>query len=314
MYALTLLIPILIVLVLFRVLDLFVLINKWLLIASCLYGVVISLLLSFLHFVFPLSTELHPIVALYIQELLKSLFVYALLKRGRTNFMLDTAAYATAVGLGFCMVRIFMEMNGEMLITSLWVTEAFGTYFAQTLAVVLTSLSLLWLKSRGWLNYFLITPLPAILLLSLSDRMSVVSSLFLLFSFSLIAFKWIADMEAYGMSKKMDKELSTELNSLAAMRAGVFADTPVGRYLKTLQVHFAPEVYLDMICCVRLALELSTWKKSDRLLKMSGFPPLHTQHIQEAQTELTILYGKIGLGARQYLRPIVERDTLGRKF
>jgi hypothetical protein len=104
---------------------------------------------------------------------------------------------------------------------------------------------------------------------------------------------------------------------LEMITRGVLSDTPVGKYLHTLEERFPPPVVADMLCALRLSVELSIQAKGILLLREAGFAPGPDPEAAARFTELSYLersIGKTGLIALQPFLHGSERSAWQREL
>jgi hypothetical protein len=93
---------------------------------------------------------------------------------------------------------------------------------------------------------------------------------------------------------------------LEMLMSGNLMETPVGIYLGSLQSKFQPEVVVDMVCYLRIHVELSIEAKGILLMRQSGFelPPDAT--VEEKFAELRSLAKNIGQTGKLALLPFLH--------
>jgi len=250
-----------------------------------------------------------------VEETLKGSVVVFLLHRNRIGFLVDAAIRGFAVGAGFAAienVQYFLALADADAV--LWILRGFGT------AVMhggVTSMMAVLAKHatdrsgratvRSWLpalafaivlhslfNHFLLTPhQSAIVLLVL---LPIVFSL--VFRSSQRATRtWL------GIGFDTDSEL------LEMMSSGRTSETRIGVYLSSLRSRFQPEMLVDMLCLVRLHLELSVRAKGLLLAREAGFDMEPDADVRAQLEELRHLERTIGRTGNLALKPIFNMSS-----
>ncbi|MGI9246002.1 MAG: hypothetical protein ACR2I8_04765, partial [Steroidobacteraceae bacterium] len=93
---------------------------------------------------------------------------------------------------------------------------------------------------------------------------------------------------------------------LGAIQGGEFSGTHAGRYVESLKDRFDGEAVADMLCYLRLHVELAMRAKGVLMLKESGFdePPMDDE-LKSQVAELHYLERSLGKAGLLALRPIV---------
>ena len=256
-------------------------------------------------------------IAPITEELLKSAVIIYLIARHRIAFLVDAAIIGFAVGAGFAAVEnihyfVALEENG----VALWVVRGFGTalmHGSVSAMVAIISKQLvdahggarLWVFLPGLalatalhsaFNHFFIAPtLTTVLIL-------VVLPVFFVAVFH---FSETRTREWLGTGFDTDAEL---LESITAGRA---SDSRIGAYLADLRERFPPSTVVDIVCLLRLRLELSIRAKGILLARQAGFEIPADPDMEGRFAELKFLehsIGRTGLLAMSPLFHFSDRD------
>jgi len=256
-------------------------------------------------------------IAPITEELLKSAVIIYLIARHRVAFLVDAAIIGFAVGAGFAAVEnihyfVALEENG----VALWVVRGFGTALmhgsvSAMMAIISRQLvdahggASLWVFLPGLalatalhsaFNHFFIAPtLTTVLIL-------VVLPVFFVTVFH---FSETRTREWLGTGFDTDAEL---LESITAGRA---SDSRIGAYLADLRERFPPSTVVDMVCLLRLRLELSIRAKGILLARQAGFEIPADPDMEGRFAELKFLehsIGRTGLLAMSPLFHFSDRD------
>jgi RsiW-degrading membrane proteinase PrsW (M82 family) len=253
-----------------------------------------------------------------VEELLKGTILVGLLARRRLGFLVDAAISGFAIGAGFAAVEnlhYLTVLRDTSLV--LWTVRGFGTAVMHgstlaIMAVVAKSLA----DRRGGVAAAAIAPgwLLAVVLHSLFNHFFVspnASAALLLIglpAFFALVFRAseATTREWLGTSFDTDQEL------LALVVAGRASESRIGAYLEELRSRFPGTVVVDLLCLLRLHLELSIRAKGLLLMRKAGFniPPDHD--FDERFAELRNLERLVGPTACRALAPALnlsDRDV-----
>jgi hypothetical protein len=103
--------------------------------------------------------------------------------------------------------------------------------------------------------------------------------------------------------------LDDELQLLEAIRSGRVLSTRVGAYLQSLTSRFPAASVADMVCLVRVQLELSIRAKGLLLAREAGFDAPLGEDVRANLQELRYLEQAIGTTGLLAVRPILRRSS-----
>ena len=263
------------------------------------------------------ATVLARYIAPVVEEILKSTVIIYLVARHRVAFLVDAAIIGFAVGAGFAAVEnihyfVALEETG----VALWVVRGFGTalmhgsvsamvaiiskqlvdaHGGASLWVFLPGLALATALHSAFNHFFIAPTLTTVLIL-------VVLPVFFVAVFH---FSETRTREWLGTGFDTDAEL---LESITAGRA---SDSRIGAYLADLRERFPPSTVVDMVCLLRLRLELSIRAKGILLARQAGFEIPADPDMEGRFAELKFLehsIGRTGLLAMSPLFHFSDRD------
>jgi hypothetical protein len=251
-------------------------------------------------------------IAPFIEETLKAGFIVYLIKSRKVGFMVDGAICGFAAGAGFALVENIYYLGAVPASNPLvWLVRGLGTavmhggttavfgIVAGKLSEEHTSLNwrggvtalALAIVIHSLYNHFFLPPIPSTALL-------------------LVALPLVI-MFVFQTSEKATQEwlgvgLDTDMELLAMLTKGNVSATRVGAYFKTLQDSFSGPVVADMLCYVRLHVELSIRAKGILMMRSSGFTPAMDPNIREKFEELTYLETSMGPTGKLALLPFLH--------
>lgn len=250
-----------------------------------------------------------------VEECVKALLVLALVRSHRVGFLVDAAIYGFAIGSGFAVVEnvyYWSTLSGAGV--TLWLVRGFGTAVMHggTTAIFAmvgkalseggdlprgagwaSALALAIVIHSGY-NHFFVSPVlsTALVLVVLPPLMYAV-------------FRKSEDALESWLNVGFDAD--TEL--LELILSGRLSESPVGTYLQSLKNRFRPEVVVDMLCYLRLHLELSLRAKGLLMMREAGFEieldPADTAKLEE----LDFLEGSIGATGRLAMAPFLRESA-----
>jgi RsiW-degrading membrane proteinase PrsW (M82 family) len=252
-------------------------------------------------------------VAPVTEEVLKSVFVVFLVRSGKVGFMVDAAIHGFAVGAGFAFMENvhYLQTAGSGATTVVWLIRGFGTAVMHggttaIMAVIMKNLAdrsrvhRLWHPAPGVLaamaihsgfNHFPFRPevMTAVLLLGLPPLMVLV----------------------FSRSEKSTREwlgvgFDTDATLLEAINTGVVSETNVGRYLSALKANFPGELVADMLCMLKLHLELSIRAKGILLMREHGFETREEPDTADKFRELEYLEKSVGKTGMLAIKPFLH--------
>lgn len=247
-----------------------------------------------------------------IEELLKAMFLVYLIRSKRVGFMVDAAIYGFAIGAGFSLIEnvyyVDAVRDANLLI---WVIRGFGTAIVHGGSTAILGILFKNLSDRPG-SRLAITFLPgfflAVILHSLYNHFffgPVISTFFIIVLLPAVMIAVFQQSENalrhwLGVGFDSDQEL------LEMLTSGRLLETPVGVYLQSLQEKFNPEVVVDMICYLRIHVELSIEAKGILLMRQSGFELPPDPGVHEKFTELRALAKNIGQIGKLALLPFIH--------
>ncbi len=255
-------------------------------------------------------------IAPVVEETLKGLYLWYLVRTGRAGFMVDAAILGFATGAGFAVAENLYYLDAlpdaPLLV---WIIRGFGTAVMHggataLFAIIMRSVSdqrrpgspAVWLPGlvlaivfHAGFNRFMLWPVPttAVLLVVLPLVLTAVYR-----HGEQRLRRWL------GVGFDQDTEL------LALIRDGEVTGTPLGRYLLSLRGSFRSDTVADMLCLLRLQAELSIRAKGMLVLKEHGLKPVADPSVREKLEEVRWLEQSVGRTGLLAMRPVCRwRDA-----
>lgn len=251
-------------------------------------------------------------IAPLIEEPLKAGILVFLIRSNRVGFLVDAAIVGFAAGAGFALVEnvVLLGLLGDTRAVT-WIIRGVGTALMHggttaLFAIVAKALSdrterfgpsslgpalALAILVHAMFNHFWIAPIRSALLV-----------LVLLPPLLLLVFQRSerATREWLGSGFDADVEL------LRMIHSGEFRDSRPGRYLQSLREHFRGEIVADMLCYLRLHVELAIRAKGVLMARESGFRAAIEPETQATIAEVKFLERSIGPTGRLAMKPLVD--------
>lgn len=264
---------------------------------------------------------IHPV----IEELVKSIPLLILAFRKRIAFFIDSVICGAAVGGGFSFLEnIFYLVLGDSVDLS--------TGLFRGLEVALIHMGCSAIIAAGMMMVVRQTERKRSRMPMSTNDIIKTTALFVvalafhvfhnMFQFTpIMQFVWvlsvmvgmIAVVYFYDIDmthRWLDKGLDMQINLLRSIEGGHLLNTPTGTFLESVKELFPPNVYFDIICYVRLQIELSVAAKTRFMLHEVGMDePLEAnkKELYMSQfVELSELEKNIGPSAKMTIAPIVK--------
>jgi RsiW-degrading membrane proteinase PrsW (M82 family) len=251
-----------------------------------------------------------------LEEGLKAAFVFYLIRKKKIGFMVDGAIHGFAVGAGFaCLENLYYLNRMPDNVLLLWIIRGFGTAVMHggataIFAMVLTAFSDRPRKKRilpSFLGFGL-----AVLIHALFNQDLIGHPLYMTLAQLLVLPVLVAVV--FSWSEKvlrgwLEMGLDTDVELLEYILSGRIAETKIGLYLQKLQTLFPKTVMLDMLCFLRVHLELAIRAKGLLLMQGAGFRISADSEIGERFRELKFLEKSIGKTGILALSPILHSSS-----
>ena len=247
-----------------------------------------------------------------LEESLKALVVVILIRFNRIGFLVDAAIFGFAVGSGFALVEnlFFLQILPDKTI-GVWIVRGFGTAIMHGGATAMFAVAGRALISQKK-NLGIVAFFPGLLIACVthsifnhfffSPLMTTVGVLILLPMLMSAVFqqseKSVEDWLGIGFDA--DTELLELINS------GELSESKVGRYLHSLKEKFAGAIVADLLCYLRLHVELALRAKGLLMMRESGFQDTPGEETRAKLEEMKYLEGSIGATGKLAIRPFLQ--------
>jgi len=254
-------------------------------------------------------------VSPFMEETMKSLFIIGLMRMKRIGFLVDGAILGFALGAGFAIVEnlyYLYELPDSTIF--LWLIRGFGTAVMHGGVTATFSVISMGFLERGreerW-RFVLPGLAAAVLLHSLFNHFLIspeLSTIGLTVGVPLIMIVVFQQSERatrrwLGVGFDGDAEL------LDMITTGNIVQTRIGEYLTTLKERFSGEIVADMLCLLRIHLELSIRAKGMLLAREAGLDVPVDPAVKDKFNELRYLERSIGRTGRLAITPFLQRSS-----
>lgn len=269
--------------------------------------------LSLLHFS---SVSYARYLAPVVEELAKVIYLVYLFRKKRVGFMVDAAILGFALGAGFA---LFENITYLYYLTDsnplYWVIRGFGTAIMHGGNVALIGILAKRLADRRGFERFTFF-LPglglAITLHSLFNHLLLhlqfLSSFIFLVGLPPLVF-FVFGRSEKSLRQWLDTGFSTDLELLEMTRTGTVLKSNLGQYLQSLKDRIPGEILADMLCYLRVFIELSIKAKGILLMSEAGFTVPPDLEVKDKFQELKYLEKSIGLLGKRILSPLLHTST-----
>ena len=251
-------------------------------------------------------------LAPFVEEAFKGLVILVLVRLNRIGFLVDAAIFGFAVGAGFAVIEniVFLQMLPDTA-TGVWIVRGFGTAIMHGGATAMFAVAGRALISQrkelgpaGWLPGLVIA--------------AVVHSIFNHFFFSpilntlaVLVFLPLIMTIVFQQSEKsveewLDVGFDADTELLELINSGDLSESHVGQYLHTLKERFEGPIVADLLCYLRIHVELALRAKGLLMMRESGFEVTADEETRAKLEEMKYLEKSIGATGKMALKPFLH--------
>lgn len=247
-----------------------------------------------------------------IEEVLKASLLVVAIRTNRVGFLVDAGLFGFTIGTGFALAEnAYYAWALGTASLPLWVARGFGTavlHGATTALVGILSKDLTDRHRSRALKWFLPGIAIAMLAHSLYNHVLVnplLATAVLLFVLPLLLFAVFEHSER-ATRDWLGTGLDGDMERLEQILNGEIEGTPVGDYLETLRTRFEGPVLADMLCLLRIHLELSIRAKGQLIARAAGLEMPVGPDVRAKFDELRYLERSIGPTGQLALQPMLQ--------
>lgn len=263
------------------------------------------------------SGTLRLYTAPFIEEFLKALFVGYIVASNRVGFTVDAAIQGFAVGAGFAVVENIFWLTTHDLSLRIWMLRGLGTAIMHGATMTVFAILAKSLRDRHkgkQIVTYGAAFLVAFVLHSAYNHVPFgrpeIGTAFQILVFPLIIMILFQESEKRTRSW-LGTGFDTDQELLRLIISGGISDTHIGGYLSGLKKRFEGPVVVDMLCLIRIRVELSVRAKGILMMRKAGFkvnpdPSTKSKFVEMKFLESSI--GRTGLIAIEPVHKWTRRD------
>lgn len=249
-----------------------------------------------------------------IEETLKAIYIVYLLRTNKVGFLVDAAIYGFAIGAGFAVIEnIYYLQSLQQSNMLVWLIRGCGTAVMHGGTTAICAILNKSMSERHRNKFLPLVPglLAAIFIHSIFNHFFIppifttIAQLVTLPLFMIVIFSYSEKVLRNWLELSMDDDVQL----LDSILTGTISETKPGRYLLSLKNKFRGELVADMLCFLRIHLELTIRAKGILLLRNAGFRTTVNPDIREKLIELKFLEKNIGTTGKLALSPILHSST-----
>lgn len=247
-----------------------------------------------------------------VEESAKALVLIWFIRSHRIGFLVDACIFGFAVGTGFALLEnayYLRSIPDTHFIV--WVIRGLGTavmHGGTSAIFAIGSQLLAEFKSPKQVSVFVPGLLAAVLLHSAFNHLffsPIFSTLATLVTFPLLIFV-VFEKSERSLSNWLEVGFDANTELLELMNSGRLSESKVGKYLQSLREKFSGEVVVDLLCYLRIHLELSIRAKGILMMREAGFQAEPDEETRALFQELRHIEGSIGKTGKLALMPFLH--------
>lgn len=261
------------------------------------------------------TTAFSRYLAPLIEEATNALYIVYVIRKRRVGFLVDSAIVGFAVGAGFALIENldYLRSFGEAGIL-LWIVRGFGTAIVHgSTTCIFAMLAKVLTDRRGSTSLHLFLPALAVVAVihSLYNHLILpplaTTGLLLVVFPLLIAF--VFERSERATRDWLGVGFDTDAELLEQILSGEVRNTRVGHYLDSLSQRLPRAVVGDLLCLLRIRLELSMRAKGLLLARQAGLRVPIDDQVRAAFAELRYLERAVGKTGQIAIAPFVNRSS-----
>ena len=265
--------------------------------------------LNWLGIEFPFYTRY---VAPILEEALKALIIWWLMRNNRIGFLVDAAIFGFAAGAGFAIFEnlYYLTVFPDLALGT-WIVRGFGTavmHGGVTAMFAVVSHSMLGRYPTRGFSVLLPGFALAVLTHSVFNHFffAPVVNTALILGLVPLLFVAVFDRSERSMSAWLGAGFDADTELLELINSGEFSASNVGMYLHSLRVKFEGPIVADLLCYLRLYTELSIRAKGLLMMREQGFANEVGDETRAKLDELMYLENSIGVTGKLAMKPFLR--------
>ena len=251
-------------------------------------------------------------IAPFIEEALKALVVFALMRRNRIGFLVDAAIFGFAVGAGFAIFEnLFYLQALPNTQLGTWIVRGFGTAFMHGGAsAIFAIVSHTLIGQHPTVGRVTLIPgfIIAVVVHSIFNHFffaPIVNTLLVLVSLPILL-TVVFQQSEHSVSEWLGMGFDADTELLELINSGELSTSKIGLYLLSLKEKFEGPIVVDLLCYLRLHTELSIRAKGLLMMRESGFANKTGEETRAKLEELKFLESSIGTTGLLAIKPFLK--------
>lgn len=248
-----------------------------------------------------------------IEETIKAIVIVLLIRTERIAFLVDAAIAGFAVGTGFAVVEnlYYLSVRPDAHL-AVWIVRGFGTavmHGGATAIFAIVSITLF--EKKPGFAAFLPGLGAAALLHSAFNHflfLPILSTLGILITLPPLAW-YVFRRSERSVGEWLGADFDADARLLELIDSDDFGSSNLGQYLQSLRSHFRGEIVADMLCYLRLHLELEMLAKGVLLMRETGMEPTLDPDARAKFDELRYLERSIGRTGKRAMQPFLHLNA-----
>jgi RsiW-degrading membrane proteinase PrsW (M82 family) len=254
-------------------------------------------------------------VSPWLEEILKGAVLVYLIRSRRIGMLVDAAIFGFAIGSGFALVEnLYYLASRPEANVAVEIVRGFGTaimHGGATAIFAIVSVAVAEKRPEAHMLAFLPGLWAAVTLHSAFNHLlakPVLATLGILLALPPLM-HFVFQRSEQSLRDWLDADLDSDMELLQLINSHEFSESHVGTYLHSLREKFHGEVVADMLCYMRLHVELALRAKGMILLRESGLDSPIDEETREKLTEMQYLERSIGRTGRIAMRPVLPMTS-----
>ena len=250
-----------------------------------------------------------------LEEVLKALYVVLLIRAHRVGFMVDAGIQGFAVGTGFALVEnVYYAGTLASFHPLLWIVRGLGTaimHGSTTAMVAILAKDLTDRHGSPALRGFLPGLLLAVAVHSFFNHLllnPLLTTALLLLAMPLLLLA-VFERSEQSTREWLGSNLDSDVELLELILSERMAASRVGRYLESLRTRFPGPVVADMLCLLRIHLELSLSAKGVLIARGAGVHLPPGAPVRAGFEEMRFLERSIGRTGKLAILPFLRTSS-----
>lgn len=251
-------------------------------------------------------------VSPWLEEALKGAVLVYLIRSRRVGMLVDAAIVGFAIGSGFAVVEnLYYLASRPDAVVAVEIVRGFGTalmHGGATSMFAVVSVSMSDKGSDAGVRVFLPGLLAAVALHSAFNHLlgvPMIATLAILLGLPPLM-RFVFQRSEKALRDWLEADLDSDIALLETINSREFPESHAGKYLQSMSARFRGEVVADMLCYMRLHLELALRAKGLMLMRESGFDAPVDEETREKLVEMRYLERSIGRTGQLAMRPVLQ--------